>query len=98
MRNCYDSQKALDVLNSLWGLIEAYGKPVCIYCDNGKQYVSKCLRETCARLGIRLLRHLPMACSSKGYVKNFIMLRNLSEWLFETAQRRIRAVFLYIII
>ena len=34
----------------------------------------------------------------KGYVKNFIMLRNLSEWLFETAQRRIRAVFLYIIL
>ena len=65
----YDSQKALDVLNSFRGIIEAYGKPVCIYCDNGKQYVSKCLRETCARLGIRLLRHLPRACSSKGKVE-----------------------------
>lgn len=65
----YDSQKALDVLNSFRHMIETYGKPVCIYCDNGKQYISKCLKETCARLGIRLLRHLPRACNAKGKVE-----------------------------
>lgn len=65
----HDSQKALDVLNSFRRIIETYGKPVSIYCDNGKQYISKSLKETCARLGIRLLRHLPRACNAKGKVE-----------------------------
>ena len=59
--------------------------------------------HSCTKLSMSplALSTLPLLCKAlhkKGYVKNFIMLRNLSEWLFETAQRRIRAVFLYIIL
>ena len=39
------------------------------YLDNGKQYISKSLHESCARLGIRILHAKPYACQAKGKIE-----------------------------
>lgn len=48
-----------------------YGKWDSAYLDNGKQYISKQLHESCARLGIRILHAKPRECQAKGKIEVF---------------------------
>ncbi len=67
----FSSQTAFDVHNSFRRVIETYGKPVKVYCDNGSQYISKILKDTCNRLGI-ILCHTRIYCpESKGKIERF---------------------------
>lgn len=66
----YDNQRQEIVEDTFHKAILSFGKFDCGYIDNGGQYITKQLSESCARLGIRLLRAKPRACESKGYVKS----------------------------
>ncbi len=69
----YDNQEATIVEDTFHKAVLKYGKFDVGYLDNGKQYVSKQLLTTCAKLGIRLMHCKPYVAKSKGYVKTFIM-------------------------
>ncbi len=65
----YAKQDVHCVLDSFRFAMERYGVPVRLFTDNGKQYVSKKLKEACAKLGISLLRARPYAAQAKGKVE-----------------------------
>ena len=67
----YSSQTAFDVHRSFRKMIETYGKPVALLCDNGSQYVAKILKDTCLRLGITIKHALPYAANCKGKIERF---------------------------
>lgn len=67
----YDNQRKEVVEDTFHKAILKFGKFDCGYVDNGKQYVSEQLNESCARLGIRVLRAKPRACESKGKIEKF---------------------------
>jgi len=69
--------------DSLRRAIQKYGVPDKIYVDNGKQYRSTWLRETCAKLGIRLLTARPYRPEGKGLVERFN--RTVGKFLSEAA-------------
>jgi putative transposase len=49
--------------------IQMHGIPEAVYYDNGKQYRTKWMGRTCAKLGIRLLFAKPFSPESKGKVE-----------------------------
>lgn len=49
--------------------IQLHGIPDAVYYDNGKQYRTKWMGRTCAKLGIRLLFAKPYSPESKGKVE-----------------------------
>ncbi len=51
--------------------IEKYGVPEAVYFDNGKQYRTKWMGRTCAKLGIRLLYAKPYSPEATGKVEKF---------------------------
>ena len=67
----YDNQRQEIVEDTFHKAVLKFGKFDCGYVDNGGQYISKQLNESCARLGIRLLRAKPRACESKGKIEKF---------------------------
>ncbi len=67
----YDNQEAPIVEDTCHKAILKYGTFDSIYCDNGKQYVSKQLITTCAKLGIRVLHAPPYSGQSKGKIEKF---------------------------
>lgn len=67
----YDNQRQEIVEDTFHKAILSFGKFDCGYVDNGPQFISKQLNESCARLGIRLLRAKPRACESKGKIEKF---------------------------
>ena len=67
----FSSQTSFDVHNSFRRVIETYGKPVLVYCDNGVQYVAKILKDTCLRLGIVLRHTRVFSPASKGKIERF---------------------------
>ncbi len=67
----YSSQTAFDVHRSFRKMIETYGKPVALLCDNGSQYIAKILKDTCLRLGITIKHALPYAANVKGKIERF---------------------------
>lgn len=67
----YSSQTAFDVHKSFRRMIETYGKPVTLLCDNGSQYIAKILKDTCLRLGITIRHALPYAANVKGKIERF---------------------------
>jgi hypothetical protein len=67
----YDNQRQEIVADTFHKAVLSFGKFDCGYVDNGSQYISKQLNESCARLGIRLLRAKPRACESKGKIEKF---------------------------
>ncbi|MDD5935162.1 MAG: DDE-type integrase/transposase/recombinase [Clostridiales bacterium] len=64
----YDNQRQEIVEDTFHKAILKFGKFDCGYVDNGTQYISRQLNESCARLGIRLLRAKPRACEAKGKI------------------------------
>ena len=57
--------------DSLHRAVQKVGVPDKILVDNGRQYKSKWLSQTCAKLGIRLLTARPYHPQSKGAVERF---------------------------
>ena len=79
----YTDQTVNAIEDSLRRAIQKYGVPDKIYVDNGKQYRSAWLRETCAKLGIRLLTGRPYRPEGKGLVERFN--RTVGKFLSEAA-------------
>ncbi len=77
----YSSQTAFDVHRSFRKMIETYGKPVALLCDNGSQYIAKILKDTCLRLGITIKHALPYAANVKGKIERFN--RDVSKFVAE---------------
>lgn len=67
----YDNQRQEIVEDTFHKGILKFGKFDCGYVDNGRQYITRQLNESCARLGIRILRAKPRACESKGKIEKF---------------------------
>ena len=67
----YFDQSVTAIEDSLRSGIQSFGVPEKIFTDNGKQYRSKWLSGTCAKLGIRLLHSRPYHPEGKGLVENF---------------------------
>lgn len=67
----YDNQEATIVEDTFHKAVLKYGKFDAGYLDNGKQYVSKQLLNTCAKLGIRLMHCKPYVAKSKGKIEKF---------------------------
>ncbi len=65
----YDNQRAEIVEDTFHKAVLKIGVWDCAYLDNGKQYISRQLRESCARLGIRILHAKPYACQAKGKIE-----------------------------
>lgn len=67
----YDNEREEIVEDTFHKAILQWGKFDTAYLDNGKQYISGQLLQSCARLGIRLLHAKPRACESKGKIEKF---------------------------
>ncbi|MDO5133791.1 MAG: DDE-type integrase/transposase/recombinase [Eubacteriales bacterium] len=67
----YDNQKAEIVEDTFHRALLKFGKWDSTYLDNGKQYISKQLHKSCARLGIRILHAKPYECQAKGKIEAF---------------------------
>ena len=65
----YDNQRADIVEDTFHKAVLKVGVWDSSYLDNGKQYISKHLAESCARLGIRILHAKPYACQAKGKIE-----------------------------
>ena len=65
----YDNQRAEIVEDTFHKAILKIGTWDAAYVDNGKQFISRQLHESCAKLGIRILRAKPYACQSKGKIE-----------------------------
>ncbi|THF72458.1 DDE-type integrase/transposase/recombinase [Cohnella fermenti] len=65
----YDSLEQSIVEDCFRQAIAKYGVPEAVYFDNGKQYRTKWMNRTCAKLGIRLLFARPYAPESKGKIE-----------------------------
>lgn len=81
----YDSLEKSIVEDCFRQAIAKYGIPEAVYFDNGKQYKTKWMNRTCAKLGIRLLFARPFAPESKGKVErlNGVVKSFLSELALE---------------
>ncbi|WP_027092669.1 DDE-type integrase/transposase/recombinase [Cohnella thermotolerans] len=84
----YDSLEKGIVEDCFRKAIEKYGVPEAVYFDNGKQYKTKWMNRTCAKLGIRLLFAKPYSPESKGKVErlNGIVQSFLSEVALENVK------------
>ena len=67
----YENQEATIVEDTFHKAVLKYGKFDAGYLDNGKQYVSKQLKITCAKLGINLEYCKPYVAKSKGKIEKF---------------------------
>lgn len=67
----YDNQRQEIVEETFHKAVLKFGKFDCGYVDNGGQYITRQLNESCARLGIRLLRAKPRACEAKGKIEKY---------------------------
>ena len=65
----YDNQRAEVVEDTFHKAVLKIGTWDCSYLDNGKQYITRQLEESCARLGIRILHAKPYACQAKGKIE-----------------------------
>lgn len=65
----YDNQRAEIVEDTVHKAVLKVGVWDTIYLDNGSQYITNQLHESCARLGIRVLHAKPYACQAKGKVE-----------------------------
>ncbi|ARU60491.1 transposase [Tumebacillus avium] len=63
--------------------IQTNGVPDSVYFDNGKQFRTKSMTRTCAKLGIRLRFTRPYAAESKGKIERFN--RVIDSFLTEAA-------------
>ena len=67
----YDNQRKETVEDTVHKAVLKHGVFDSFYVDNGKQYLSKQLHKSCARIGIRVLHTPPFSGKSKGKVERF---------------------------
>jgi hypothetical protein len=79
--------------DSLHRAVQKSGVPDKIFVDNGCQYKSKWLSQTCAKLGIRLLTARPYHPESKGLVERFN--RTVEKFISEAALAKLSGVAEY---
>jgi transposase InsO family protein len=82
----YTDQTVNTIEDSLYRAVQKFGVPEKIFVDNGKQYRSKWLSQTCAKLGIRLLTSRPYHPEGKGCVERFN--RTVSKFISEAAMKK----------
>ena len=86
----YDNQRADIVEDTFHKAVLKHGVWDSAYLDNGKQYVSRQLRESCARLGIRILHAKPYACQAKGKIE--VYHKSVDRFIAEIHAARVRSV------
>ena len=89
----YTDQTVNAIEDSLRRAIQSFGAPDKIFVDNGQQYRSKWLSETCAKLKIRLLTAKPYRPESKGVVERFN--RTIDKFLSEAAVAKLPGIEAY---
>lgn len=67
----YPTLDKIIVENCFRQSIQKYGVPESVYFDNGKQYKTKWMNRTCAKLGIRLLFAKPYSPEATGKIERF---------------------------
>ena len=67
----YDNQRAEVVEDTFHKAVLKVGTWDTAYLDNGKQYITKQLETSLARLGIRILHAKPYACQAKGKIERY---------------------------
>jgi len=67
----YDNERAEIVEDTFHKAVLKIGVWDKSYLDNGKQYISRQLHESCAKLGIRILHAKPYECQAKGKIEVF---------------------------
>ena len=77
----YDNQRLPILEDCFRKSLLKFGKPIDVYVDQGKIFVSKWFRLACAYMGIRHIKAPPYSAKSKGYVKTFVMLRKDADHL-----------------
>ena len=84
------SLPAIRVIRSLKQLIEWRGKPACIRCDNGPEYISEQLRNWATEQQITLIYIQPGKPTQNAYIERFNRTAR-HEWLdlhlFESLER-----------
>ncbi len=79
----YTRQTFYEVEDSLRRVVEHFGKPLGIYLDNGKAYVSKKLKLICSKLGIKICHAKIYSPEGKGLIERIN--RTLDKFLSEAA-------------
>ena len=67
----YDNQRAEIVEDTFHKAVLKHGGFDCGYLDNGGQYITDRLQQSCGRLGIRLLHAKPRNAEGKGKIEKF---------------------------
>ena len=86
----YDNQRAEVVEDTFHKAVLKVGTWDCSYLDNGKQYISRQLEESCARLGIRILHAKPYACQAKGKIE--VYHKSVDRFIAEIRAAHVRSV------
>lgn len=65
------SEREQDMLELLLSALRRWGRPDCLYLDNGSTYSGKALATACARLGTSLLHARPYDPQARGKMERF---------------------------
>ncbi len=87
----YDNQRSEIVEDTFHKAVLKIGTWDRVYLDNGKQYISTQLHESCAKLGIQVLHAKPYACESKGKIEVFH--KTVDRFIAEIRVDRVHSVY-----
>lgn len=79
------SERESDMLSLFVATLRRFGRPDCLYLDNGSTYSGKALATACARLGTSLLHARPYDPEARGKMERFW--RTLREGLLDHLDR-----------
>lgn len=65
------AEREQDMLELLLAALRTWGRPDCLYLDNGSTYSGKALATACARLGTSLLHARPYDPQARGKMERF---------------------------
>lgn len=86
----YDNERAEIVEDTFHKAVLNYGAWDASYLDNGTQYISRQLQESCARLGMRILHAKPRACESKGKIE--VYHKSVDRFIAEIAAAHVHSL------
>ncbi len=86
----YDNQRAEIIEDTFHKAVLKIGTWDCSYIDNGKQFITRQLQESCARVGIRLLRAKPYACQAKGKIE--VYHKSVDRFIAEIGAEHVHSV------
>jgi transposase InsO family protein len=89
----YTDQTVDAIEDSFRTAVQRFGVPEKAHVDNGKQFRSKWLAETCAKLGVRLLYSRPYHPEGKGVVERFN--RNIDKFISEAMMKKPASIVEY---